>query len=126
VHVDAVLLSTPRPRADLWEAVKKEFPPPPPPPSELAYERSFHQHCIDDRVRGFIGRNSLITELMRFADDDVGRESLPLVLLGGAGTGKTSLVAALAKRYAATRPAVFTLVHMVSASPSSTDVSEVR
>lgn len=42
-----------------------------------------------------------------------------------AGSGKTSLVTSFAKYYAETHPNHFTLVHVVSASPTSTDIREV-
>ena len=41
------------------------------------------------------------------------------------GSGKTSLVTSFAKYYAETHPNHFTLVHVVSASPTSTDIREV-
>jgi hypothetical protein len=105
--------------------IKKEFPPPPPPPSDLAYERGFHQHFVEERSRGFIGRGGLISDLFSFGDDEGRSDSLPLVVIGAPGSGKTSLVTTFAKRFQEKRPRVFTIVHVVSASPSSTDVREV-
>jgi hypothetical protein len=53
---------------DLWRSIQMEFPPPPPPPSELEKERALHQHIVDERSRGFIGRQGLVQDLIRFAE----------------------------------------------------------
>lgn len=111
---------------DLWEAIKAEFAPPPEVQSELAYERSFHMHFVEERSRGFIGCQPLMNELMRFAADECRNDSLPLVVSGAPGSGKTSLVTAFSRRFSDARPNVFIIVHVVSASPSSTDIREVR
>ena len=109
---------------DLWEAVATEFPPPPPPPSELALERSYHNHFVDERSRQFIGRKDLVDELDGIASSGAHTESLPFVVVGAPGSGKTSLVTAFAKHFSGIHPRVFVLVHVVSASPTSTDIRE--
>lgn len=109
----------------LWAAIAQEFPPPPPPPSEIAYERAFHVHFVEDRSRGFIGRQAMLADMTVFADDPARGDSLPLVIHGTPGSGKTSMICSFAKCYAETHPEVVTLVHVVSASPSSTDVREM-
>lgn len=110
--------------ADLYKAVCFEFPPPPPPLSDLEVERTFHAHFVDERSRQFVGRQKLIARLVSIVDSDIHHESLPLVVIGQSGSGKTSLVTSLAKHYAETHPNAFVLVHVVSASPTSTDVRE--
>jgi hypothetical protein len=86
---------------------------------------------------------------MRQCDNGYFSESLPLMVVGAPGCGKTSLLAAFAKRYVQSRcpaaaplvplvlsgdglcrylderPNVLTLIHIVSASPTSTDIREV-
>jgi len=109
---------------DLWKAICFEFPPPPPPLSALEFERSFHQHFVEDRSRQFVGRRALIQRLCDMVDKNE-TESLPIVVIGQPGSGKTSLVTAFSKHYAMTHPACFVLVHVVSASPTSTDIREV-
>jgi len=109
---------------DMWQRIKSEFPPPPPPPSQLDLERSFHQFFIQERSRTFIGREALMDRLQRHANGDSSGESLPLVVSGVPGSGKTSLVCHFAKRYQTEHPTCFTLVHVVSASPTSTDIRE--
>ena len=110
---------------DLWEAVKAEFPPPPPPPSELAVERAYHLHFVENRSQNFIGRRKLLKILEGVADQDTKGATLPFVVVGAPGSGKTSLVTAFAKQYMMSGRNCFVLVHVVSASPSSTDIREV-
>jgi len=110
---------------DLWEAVKAEFPPPPPPPSELAVERAYHLHFVENRSQNFIGRRKLLKTLEGVADQDNKGATLPFVVVGAPGSGKTSLVTAFAKQYMTSGRNCFVLVHVVSASPSSTDIREV-
>lgn len=110
---------------DLWAAIKTEFPPPPPPPSELAQERMLHHHFVEERSRAFVGRAPLVSQLLRFADDPGDGETLPLLLCGTPGSGKTSLVMRFVKTYMETRPRVATIVHVVSATPASTDIRQV-
>ncbi len=110
---------------DLWEAVKAEFPPPPPPPSELAVERAYHLHFVENRSQNFIGRRKLLKTLEGVADQDSKAATLPFVVVGAPGSGKTSLVTAFAKQYMTSGRNCFVLVHVVSASPSSTDIREV-
>eukprot|EP01138_Halocafeteria_seosinensis_P010237 gb/GECG01010455.1/.p1 GENE.gb/GECG01010455.1/~~gb/GECG01010455.1/.p1 ORF type:complete len:2817 (+),score=410.58 gb/GECG01010455.1/:1-8451(+) len=109
---------------DLWEAIKQEFPPPPPPPSELALERSYHNHFVEERSRQFIGRKALMNELEQVANSSFNTDSLPFIVVGAPGSGKTSLVTSFAKYFGELHPRVFVLVHVVSASPTSTDIRE--
>lgn len=83
--------------ADLKDSICFEFPPPPGPLSELAFERAFHTHFVEERSRHFIGRQDMMEELRRHAQSNYQSESLPLVVVGAPGSGKTSLVAAFAK-----------------------------
>jgi ABC-type molybdenum transport system ATPase subunit/photorepair protein PhrA len=77
------------------------------------------------RTLRLLDAQELTEELIRHCDTGVHSDSLPLVVVGAPGSGKTSLVAAFAKHYMESRPMVFTLVHIVSASPTSTDIREV-
>ena len=110
---------------DLWKAICFEFPPPPPPLSELEFERSFHEHFVEDRSRQFVGRQGLISRMVDMINSKMWVQSLPLVCIGAPGSGKTSLVTSFAKVYAESNTSNFTLVHVVSASPTSTDIREV-
>ena len=107
------------------EAIFYEFPPPPPPLSALALERSYHLHFVEDRSRQFIGRRDLMETLQRHAQASFTSDSLPLVVVGSPGSGKTSLVSAFARWFAELNTDVVCIVHVVSASPTSTDIREV-
>lgn len=111
---------------DLLQAVYAEFPPAPPPMTELAFERTYHTHFVEDRCRHFIGRHALLERMQRHIDHPVTVDSLPLVVVGEPGSGKTSLTCYFAKRCIdELYHRSFVLVHVVSASPASTDIREV-
>jgi MoxR-like ATPase len=55
-------------------------------------------HFVEDRAGHFIGRQELSDALFTHADTGYTADSLPLVVVGAPGSGKTSLVAAFAKR----------------------------
>lgn len=124
-HVTGLAQFEQRVLEDLWAAIKTEFPPPPPPPSELAQERMLHHHFVEERSRAFVGRAPLVAQLLRFADDPGDGDSLPLLIVGSPGSGKTSLLLRFVKTYMETRPHVATIVHVVSATPASTDIRQV-
>jgi len=112
---------------DIYESICMEFPPPPPPPSPLHVERAFHDHFVQQRAASFIGRQGIIDVLTAHANGDCSGSSLPFVVVGAPGSGKTSLVCKFAKQYSeAAGPSAATLVvHIVSASPTSTEIREV-
>lgn len=110
---------------DMWQAICFEFPPPPPPPGPLAVERNYHQHYVDLRSRSFLGREALIERIERHCDADISTETQALVVVGSAGSGKTSLAMAFARRYGDKHATVHVIVHVVSASPTSTDIRQV-
>lgn len=110
---------------DLWNAIKAEFPKPPEAASALDVERGFHWDFVEDRARTLVGRRDMIDTLHRFAVSDASHHSLPLVVVGEPGTGKSSIIAAFAHEYARDHPRDFVLVHVVGASPSSSDVYEM-
>lgn len=110
---------------DMWEAICFEFPPPPPPPSALALERMYHIHFLEDRSADFIGRKEMMQQMTDYCDEDASVSSLPLVVVGAPGSGKTSLVSAFATRWMATHTNTFTLAHVVGASPTSADIRDV-
>jgi hypothetical protein len=83
---------------DLFQAIMIEFPAAPDRLSDLDFERSFHMHFVDDKSRYFIGREDIIHELFRHCDSGYLSASLPLVVVGAPGSGKTSLMAAFAKK----------------------------
>ena len=70
---------------DLYKAICFEFPPPPPPLSALEFERSFHEHFVEDRSRQFVGRLALIKQMCDMVDKDALQESLPIVVIGQPG-----------------------------------------
>jgi WD40 repeat protein len=110
---------------DLYEAVCSEFPPPPPPPSALHVERAFHDHFVQQRAASFIGRQTFIYEMLSFANGDCSGSSLPLVVIGEPGSGKTSLVCKFTKQFIErSSPQTHVIVHIVSASPTSTEIRE--
>ena len=88
-------------------------------------ERLYHAHFVEERARSFIGRHGLMKTLFDHALSHVEDESYPLVVIGHPGSGKTSLVCSFASQFTEAQPRVFTLTHIVSASPSSTDIREV-
>lgn len=106
---------------DLWSATNEEYPNEVLPPDELAMERSYHEAFIETRVQRFIGRADLLGRMSAYADDD---NQSPLVIAGAPGSGKSALMAKLARDYSRDHPGAFVLAHFIGASPGSTDIRQ--
>ncbi len=111
---------------DLRGAIEKVFPVEESvvPVTPLELERAFHSHFIDTRSRLFIGRDNIISSINSYVavnmkQVDPSATVTPLVVVGDAGSGKSSLVASFTARYTVNNPTVFVLPHIIGMlSPS--------
>lgn len=113
---------------DLWNAILSEFPPPPPLPHAFALQRHLHTAFIDKRSENFVGREDIIATLevrregasawhggrgvavtdgspcwrclQEYAETNTGIASVPMVVVGRPGIGKTSVTLVFAQRFA--------------------------
>jgi telomerase protein component 1 len=106
---------------DLWAAIDQEHPADSAAPDELETERQYHEAFIEGRSRFFIGRQSL---LKRLADYVKGDETVPLVVYGTPGCGKSALLANFARQLYSSHPDHFVLPHFIGVSPGSSDLRQ--
>jgi len=87
-------------------------------------ERVALDDYIEDRTRGFVGRNALLAHLQGLAESPI-RDEAPwaLVLTGAAGTGKSAIFGELYRRLR--RSTTFVLAHAAGASPRSPSVEDM-
>jgi WD40 repeat protein len=112
---------------DLWEAIRVEQDLPEVPPREattspLQREHAYHERFMDGRLEGYTGRDDLHQALLAYVDGD---ETRPLLLTGASGSGKSSILARLARELQAeirvgTRGDLLLVPHFTGASPRST------
>lgn len=123
---------------DLYEAVCFEFPETPRAPTALEQERGLHRFFVQDLASTFQCRNAALKRLTEHLEGHPDAESLPLVVIGPSGRGKSSLLSAFVNPFvvaSAQRPAALAptdvaqqqrrwvvLTHMIGASPTSTDI----
>lgn len=96
---------------------------------ELTTERLLHEQFVESHSRLFVGRGNLMNQLMTYCDANTpGTPSIPLVVIGEPGAGKTSLMCSFALQYAASmkdNDDAFVLYHFVGAAPGSTNIRHV-
>jgi len=116
-------------RDQLWEAIKAEhsLPDEPPAPAEgerdeLAEELDYHSRFMESRVRVYVGREAIQRELADFADGD---ETVPCLVTGPSGSGKSAALAKFATEYAESHADVLVIPHFVGASPASTNLRQM-
>ena len=113
---------------DLWEAIRTEHNLPETPPEEvadadpLAAEADYHERFMESRLRVYVGRESVQERLVAFAD---GNATVPCLVTGRSGSGKSAVLARFVRRYAESRPEVLVVPHFVGASPASTNLRQM-
>ena len=104
---------------DLWSAICQQHPLDEAPPDVLEQERKYHESFIENHTRLFIGRTGLLQAIgahLRSSDCS------PLIVTGPPGSGKSSVLAKLAKETAVLGNELFVLPHFIGASPGSSDI----
>ncbi|HUS11312.1 MAG TPA: AAA family ATPase [Pyrinomonadaceae bacterium] len=104
---------------DLKTAISEEHRLIAPQTNTLETERGYHETFIENSTKRYIGRRALLDELCEYSDSE---KRTPLVVTGGAGCGKSALLAKFAKEYAEKREVTFVLTHFIGVSPGSTDI----
>ncbi len=88
-----------------------------------ALESQYHSNFLETRVRSFVGRTSLVSSLASLATSSSSSPHRPLVIVGQAGGGKSSLMAKIISNVLNAIPQwdkeSFTFYHFVGASPKS-------
>ena len=87
-------------------------------------ERTFHSKFIEMRSISFIGRRGLVDNIKETIDKSFFEFQTPIVISGGPGSGKSSLMAKLASELIhTTSPHEISIVyHFVGGSPSSINI----
>jgi tetratricopeptide (TPR) repeat protein len=101
---------------DLWEIIDKKFPQEEV-PSALESERMDHQAFASARTKVYIAREEYFKRL----DEHIKSKSLPLVLTGESGCGKSALIANWVKGYKERHPDDFIVMHFIGSSAESTN-----
>jgi hypothetical protein len=86
-------------------------------PDPLDQEAARHAAYGQNRRQALVGRDDLLQAL----DDQVYRGTLPLVVTGEAGSGKSALLAEWAARWASRNPEDLVVRHHVGSTPESAD-----
>ena len=113
----------------LWAAIRADYDLPELPPNvilsetdPLAEESDYHERFMDSRLRVYVGRQELQRGLTKFAD---GIYTVPCLLTGASGAGKSATLAKFVRTYEKSHPDVIVISHFVGASPRSTDLRHV-
>ena len=109
-----------RVREDLLKVIEEEYPEEDV-PDAMALERMRHDAYGAARRKFYLGGDD---EYFRALDDAVkrdGEHSRPVLVTGGAGVGKSALLANWVERYATSYPDTKILVHHISASSDAAD-----
>jgi len=85
--------------------------------SQLDAEGEAHHEFADERIRFFVGREDLLRGIGGYL---AASDPFPLVLHGGGGTGKSALIAKIA-RHAQDRPETQVVLRFIGATPASSD-----
>ena len=115
-------------KKDLLDAMAREYPwiLKPAPAAAVAgtedwleEEQDFHERFIESRLQVYVGRENIHRQLMDYLE---GASTGPLLLSGGSGTGKSSILGKLWENWREDHADDFALPHFVGASPTSTDI----
>lgn len=82
----------------------------------LAEEEDQQRRFVESRLRVYVGRESLQSELTAYADGD---EPYPCLLTGPPGSGKSAALAQFVTAYKAQPPGVAVIPHFIGATPDS-------
>ena len=110
----------------LWESIRLQLNLPDQPPTAsiteadpLAEEQNFHDLYMESRTRVYVGREKVIRALTKFADGDL---TVPCLVTGPSGSGKSAATAKFVTAYRDSHPAVVVIPHFIGASPASTSL----
>eukprot|EP00004_Rigifila_ramosa_P002185 TRINITY_DN1225_c0_g1_i4.p1 TRINITY_DN1225_c0_g1~~TRINITY_DN1225_c0_g1_i4.p1 ORF type:complete len:1549 (-),score=321.95 TRINITY_DN1225_c0_g1_i4:386-5032(-) len=92
-------------------------------PAEAA-ESQAHRNFIELRSRSFFGRQSLLKQLHEHVEAAAGKTSVPAVLVGSAGAGKSALMTKFASELMQ-NDAVHLIPHFVGVTPSASSLSKM-
>lgn len=104
---------------DLKEAIAADFPEEE--YDELENEKLAHQTFVDARASILVERPALLEDLIR----RLSGPSLPVVVSGASGSGKTSLLVSLALKLGERYPQACLFTNFVGVSANSTDYSQI-
>lgn len=112
--------------ARLWTSIQTELKLDERPAEEAAAdpveeEFGYHERFMESRLRVYVGREALQTELTNFAD---GNDGKPALVTGPSGSGKSAALAKFATTYAERHPEVLLIPHFIGASPASTSLRQ--
>ena len=108
----------------LWNAMQTELQLEKQPAEDaaadpLAEEKGYHERFMESRLRVYVGRDTLQTELTKFADGDGDN---PVLVTGPSGSGKSAALAKFARDFAVNHPDWLVIPHFIGASPGSTSL----
>lgn len=109
----------------LWQAVRAELRLPERPVEVtdwLTDEADQHERYLESRLRVFVGRHALRTELMAFVR---GGDAVPCLVTGEPGCGKTAVLAHFADACRREMPDAFVLPHFTGAGARSTSLRDL-
>lgn len=96
--------------------------------SWLERERNDHEGFAATRRRAYVENRKILAQLDRYVEegawrdtDGAGRRSIPLVITGESGAGKSALLAHWSEQFRRNNPETFLVTHYVGATASSTD-----
>lgn len=116
-------------RDQLWDAIKAEYDL-----SDLATtqgqtdldplreEADYHRRFMESRLRVYVGREKVQHELTKFAD---GHYTVPCLVTGPSGIGKSSAMANFVTVYEKSHPDVLVVPHFIGASPAASDLRQM-
>lgn len=102
----------------LWSAIEQDFPLVPSGPSAEASDRSSHEQFLVERTALFVGRDAAIARVLAYTRGD--SQSLPLLVTGDAGSGKSALLAECARRCREQHRDTLVLPYFIGGAPGST------
>jgi len=108
---------------DLWKAIDEEYPDEETEIDPVLVERSCHIRFMDSRTRMFIGREDIIGTISRYICNAENHK--PLLITGEPGSGKSAVIAIVAKKNMASYNTGTTVVRFIGASPDSLDINKL-
>jgi NACHT domain- and WD repeat-containing protein len=114
-HLDALCTDV---QAALGAAIRDEVEAFKSPPTWQQEQRE-HEEFGAERCKGFLGRQDVLTTL---ESSLAGARTTPLLLVGAPGSGKTAVLAEMARRLQARNDGLDVMVRFIGATPRSTEV----